>query len=210
MPKIYDITRTVTPTIAVWPGDGPMAYSWTAKKVDGSSVNLARVEMSCHTGTHMDATYHYDDNGVHPAAMPLENYIGPAYVATISRETGGITPDDLPDDLPHTLERFLIHSRYSDLADDVFDETFPYPTVELIDWLATRGCRLLGVDMPSVDAFDSTDLPVHHRLKHHSIPNLEILTLKGVPDGEYELIALPLKLDHVCGGPVRAILRELN
>lgn len=187
-----------------------MTYEWTMQKTEGSSVNLARLDISCHTGTHMDATYHYDDDGVHPAQMPLEPYMGPAHVATISRDSGPITPDDLPDGLPDTIERILIHSRCSELPDDTFDDTFPYPTVELIDWLAARDCRLFGVDMPSVDKFDSTDLPVHHRLKHHGIVNLEILDLSGVPDGAYELIALPLKLDEVCGGPVRAILKELT
>jgi arylformamidase len=210
MQQIYDVTRTVSPTIAVWPGDTPMAHEWTMLKTDGASVNLARLDISCHTGTHMDATYHYDDDGIHPAQMPLESYIGTAHVVTVLRETGPITPPDLPANLPDNIERILIHSRYSELPDDVFDASFPYPTVELIDWLAERNCRLFGVDMPSVDKFDSTELPVHHRLKHHGIVNLETLNLSGVPDGKYELIALPLKLDKVCGGPIRAILRELD
>ena len=66
---------------------------------------------------------------------------------------------------------------------------------------------LLGVDVPSVDALDSNDLLVHHLLIGHGIVILESLFLRDVPAGEYELIALPLKLDGADGAPVRAILR---
>lgn len=208
--QLYDISRTLRPTIAVWPGDENFSYRWGAQKDQGDAVNVAIMTMSAHTGTHMDATYHYDNDGVHPAQMPLHKYLGPAQVITVQRENGPITPDDLPDAMPEHFERILLHTRYSDVPDDAFDDDYPYPTVELIDWLAKRGCFMMAVDMPSVDKFDSKSMPVHHRLKHHKIANLELVMLKDVPDGEYELIALPLKIDDVCGGPVRAILRELN
>ena len=80
----------------------------------------------------------------------------------------------------------------------------------LIDWLAAQGGVLLGLDSPSVDRFDSKELPCHHRLRHHGIATLEYLALAGVPDGRYELVALPLKIAGVCGSPVRAMLRRMN
>jgi len=107
------------------------------------------------------------------------------------------------------MQRLLIHTWASDLPDEQWPENFPYPTVALIDWLATRGVVLLGVDTPSVDRFDSKGLPCHHRLYRHGMASLETLVLKGVPDGVYELVALPLKIAGVCGSPVRAILRPL-
>jgi arylformamidase len=119
----------------------------------------------------------------------------------------------LPKDFAHVDlvrgERLLIHSHVSDLFDDEWPEQIPYLSVELIEHLAGLGYKLIGLDSPSVDAFDSKDLPSHHALRKHGLVNLEHLYLRDVADGDYELIALPLKLDLACGSPVRAILRSL-
>ena len=153
---------------------------------------------------------HYDDAGAHPADLSLEKYIGPAHVATISRRQGGIVPGDFDGHNLAGMERLLIHTWVSDLPDDRWAEDFPYPTIELVDWLAGQGVALLGVDTPSVDRHDDDQLVCHHRLYQHGIVNLETLTLAGVPDGLYELVALPLKIAGVCGSPVRAILRGFD
>jgi arylformamidase len=104
-------------------------------------------------------------------------------------------------------ERLLIHSQVSDL-DEVWPDIFPYLSVELINWFAGQGGRLIGLDSPSADAFDSRDLPCHHALRRNGMVNLESLVLRDVPDGDYELVALPLKFADACGSPVRAILRD--
>mgnify|MGYP005851017639 CR=1 FL=1 len=207
---IYDISRTISSTLAVWPGDTAFSARQVASLDRGDSVNLTTLTMSAHTGTHADAPWHYLPDGKHPADLPLENYIGLAQVVTITRQHGGITPADFEGhDLTGT-ERLLIHTWASSLPGDKWPEDFPYPTVELIDWLASSGAVLLGVDTPSVDRFDSRDLPCHHRLHTHGMAHLESLLLRDVPDGRYELVALPLKMEEACGSPVRAILRTLN
>lgn len=209
-PRLYDISRTIAPSLAVWPGDAPFRYTHALRTADGASVNLTTLTLSPHSGSHADAWYHVAEDGAHPAAMPLEKYIGSAHVVTIARRTGGIVPADLGDRDWTGLERLLIHSWVSDLPDEDWPEDFPYPTVELVDWLAERGAVLLGLDSPSVDRFDSQALPCHHRLREHGMVSLEALCLAGVPDGVYELVALPLKLDGVCGSPVRAVLRAMD
>jgi arylformamidase len=206
--KLYDISRRISPETAVWPGDTTFSTHQLVSKREGGSVNLLTLTMSAHTGTHADAPYHYRDDGEHPDVMPLEKYIGPAHVVTIKRQHGGIIPADIAERDLKSVQRLLIHTWVSDLSDAQWPEDFPFPTVELIDWLAGMGVVLFGVDMPSVDAFDSKDLPCHNRLYKHGIVNLETLALKGVPDGVYELIALPLKLAGTCASPVRAILRQ--
>jgi arylformamidase len=203
---IYDISRTISPATPVWPGDTPFSASQVSDLGAGGAVNLFTLTLSAHTGTHADAPFHYAQDGAHPAALPLEKYIGPAHVVTVARESGPITPADLAGHDLAGLERLLIHTWASDLDDDAWPDDFPHPTVELIDWLAGHGCVLLGVDMPSVDAFESKDLACHHRLKHHDMLNLEMLCLRGVPDGVYQLVAVPLKLEGVCASPVRAVL----
>jgi arylformamidase len=207
---IYDISRTISPDIAVWPGDSPYSYTQVLDIDSGSSVNLMTLTMSAHTGSHADAPFHYEREGEHPAKLDLSKYIGPAHVVSISRRQGGILPDDLDAHDLKGIERLLIHTWVSDLPDNEWPQDFPFPTLDLIDWLAAQGGVLLGVDVPSVDAFDSTNLECHHRLYHYGIANLEMLNLSGVPDGYYELVALPLKLDGVCGSPVRAVLRMLD
>jgi len=208
--RVYDISRTVSPTLAVWPGDASYQFTHVMRLDDGESVNLTTLTLSAHTGSHADAPYHYEKTGAHPADLSLAPYLGPAHVVTIERQHGGIVPSDFNRHDLTGMQRLLIHTWVSDLPDHQWSENFPYPTVELIDWLAEWGVVLLGLDSPSVDDFNSTELPCHHRLHKHAILNLENLCLKGVPDNVYELIALPLKLAGVCGSPVRAVLREIT
>lgn len=206
--SIYDISRPISNHLAVWPGDSPFSYELVTSKSGTSPINLTTLTLSAHTGSHADAPFHYAHEGKHPAQLPLEPYIGSAHVVTISRQRGGIVPADFDHANLEGMERLLIHTWVSKLDHDQWPEDFPYPTTELIDWLAKQSVVLLGVDMPSVDAFDSKTLDCHHRLLHHGMVNLETLFLRDVPDGVYELIALPLKLEAVCGSPVRAILRS--
>jgi arylformamidase len=207
---LYDITRTITPALHVWPGDAPYSLKHVLHLDEGDSVNLTTLTLSAHTGTHADAQYHFADDGLHPAQMPLAAYLGPAWAVTVAQRHGPLYPAAFAHlDFSET-PRLLIHSHVSDLPDSSWPPEFPYLSVELIDWLAGQGVCLIGLDSPSVDAFDSADLPCHHALRQQGMVNLETLCLRDVPDGRYELIALPLKLDLACGSPVRAVLRSLD
>jgi arylformamidase len=206
---IYDITRVVTPTTHVWPGDTSFNVSPVLRLADGASVNLTTLHLSAHTSTHADAYYHYEPEGDHPATMPLEAYIGPARVVTVTKRDGPLLPEDFAHVNLVGAQRLLIHSWVSDLQDDQWPPEFPYLSLLLIEWLGTLNIRLIGLDSPSVDAFDSTELMCHHALYRYKMVNIETLQLRGVPDGDYELIALPLRLDLACGSPVRAVLRTL-
>jgi arylformamidase len=204
---IYDITRTIAPDTGVWPGDQPYRVDSVLHLDNGDSVNLTTLTLSPHTGTHADAYFHYQRRGAHPAAMPLDAYLGSARVMTVAKADGPLTVDDFAGVALQGVERLLIHSPVSDLPDHQWPAVFPYLSLPLIAWLADLGVRLIGLDSPSVDAFDSRDLPCHHALAEAGMVNLELLQLRAVPDGDYELIALPLKLDLACGSPVRAILK---
>ena len=210
MPRLYDISRTIAPTSAVWPGDAPFTLTHTLRKSEGASVNLTTITLSPHVGSHADAPYHFNDGDLHPADMPLEPFLGTAHVVSVRRQHGGITPRDLAAHDLAGVQRLLLHTWVSDVPDEQWPQDFPYPTVELVDWLADQGGVLLGVDSPSVDRFDSQELLCHHRLRQRGLFHLETLRLAQVPDGVYELIALPLKLARTCGSPVRAVLRALG
>ncbi len=206
---LYDITRTLTPATATWPGDTPYTVQAVLNIADNNAVNLTALHFSPHVGTHADAYYHYDEEGTHPAAMPLAAYIGRARVVTVIKRSGALSLNDFAGVELEGGERLLIHSHVSDLPDEQWADEFPHLSVELIKYLAMLNYRLVGLDSPSVDAFDSKELPCHHALRQNGLVNLENVALRGVPDGDYELIALPLKLDAACGSPVRAILRTL-
>ncbi len=208
---IYDITPVVTPALAVWPGDHP----YTAELVVGlgpqTSINLMTLTLSPHTGAHADAPFHYEADGPYPAALALDPYIGRARLVTVTRTSGPLTVDDLPPGALDGAERLLIHSVASlSTRAGLWPPEFPYPGVALIEQAAAKGIVLIGLDSPSVDAQDSKTLDGHHALYRHGLRNLEYLCFEGVPDGDYELIALPLKLSPACASPVRAILRPLH
>ncbi len=207
---LYDITRTLSPNTSIWPGDTPLSIKSVLRLREGAPVNLKTLTFSPHIGTHADAFFHFEDDGDYPATMPLDAYIGRARVVAVERRSGALTPTDFAHVNLEGAERLLIHSHMSDQEDDQWTEDFPYLSVELIEWLASMDFRLIGLDSPSADAFNSTDLPCHHALWRHKIVILETLQLRDVPDGDYELIALPLKLDLVCGSPVRAVLQKLD
>ena len=204
---IYDISRPITPDLAVWPGDTPFDKQSVMSIVDGDSVNLTTLTMSSHLGTHVDASYHFAADGSPLEQVALEPFIGPATVVTITKEAGELTPADFPGlDWSH-VERLLIHSSASAKPLDKFTTEFVYPSPQLADWLAAHDVLLFGTDAPSVDHMNSQEMPGHHALHRNGINIMEGLLLNGVPDGTYELIALPLKIVGGDGSPVRAILR---
>lgn len=207
--KIHDISRPVNERIGVWPGDTPFAFQFVAKIAEGSSVNVGQIQMSVHTGSHIDAPLHFDDDGADAASVPLEKYLGPCVVADVRPDARGILPSHLPADLDaaaRTCGRVLLRS-YAERPTG-FDEHMAHATPELADWLAERGVVLLGVDSDSMDAFESKDLPAHKRLNSHGIAILEGIDLSKVGPGTYELVALPLRIEGADGSPVRAVLVE--
>ena len=207
--RIHDISRPVRAGIPVWLGDTPFDFRFVARIAEGASVNVGRIEMSVHTGSHVDAPLHFDDAGADAGAMGLEPFCGPCVVADVRPSERGIRPEDLPRELDAQARahgRVLLRSYAR--RPDAFDEHMAHATPELADWLAARGVRLLGVDTDSMDAFESKELPAHRRLNAHGIAILEGIDLSGVAAGTYELVALPLRLEGADGSPVRAVLIE--
>jgi arylformamidase len=208
-PRIHDISRPVRAGIPVWPGDTAYRFEFVSRIREGASVNVGRLEMSVHTGAHVDAPLHFDDAGLDVSRVPLEAYYGPCVVAAVRPAGRGIVPADLPaglDEAARRCRRVLLRSYAR--RPDAFDESMAHATEALADWLAERRVRLLGVDTDSMDAFESKELPAHRRLARHGIAILEGVDLGAVEPGEYLLSALPLRLDGADGSPVRAVLIE--
>lgn len=202
--RIYDISRPVSRALAGWPGDTPYHFEMLCRLKEGAAVNLGTIAMSPHTGTHIDAPYHYDDAGKTVGQLNLETYIGAAVVVGVEGRQV-ITREDIGAERLRVPRLLLRTNGWTD--DTRFPEGIPVLAADVPEWLHSQGVELLGVDVPSVDPIDSKDLPVHHALGAYKIAILEGLDLRAVPDGFYELIALPLRLEGADGCPVRAILR---
>ncbi|MCS6852642.1 MAG: cyclase family protein [Gemmataceae bacterium] len=205
---LIDITPRITEQLAVWPGAPPWRRQPLMDMARGDPFTVAAFSSTAHIGAHVDAPCHYDPAGRPIDAQPLELYVGPCQVLRPAARPGMVLrPGDLPE--PITAERVLIATgTFPDWTE--FRTDFAALSPELLDWLHERGVRLVGIDTPSVDPFAAADLPVHRRCAVHDIAILEGLVLHGVPEGRYELIALPLKLGDFDGSPVRAVLRELR
>ncbi len=206
--KLYDITRTLTPAMAVWPGDAPVSFRWIARIQDGDPVNVSTLTFSAHAGTHADAHYHYDEAGLRLDQMPLEVFLGPATVVALEVQ-GPILPEHLAGLDLARMERLLVKTAASQRRDEEWHSDFPFLAPETARLLAQSGLRLFGTDAPSVDPQESQTMEAHLLLNRGPVAILENLLLRDVPPGRYELIALPLKAP-VDGSPVRAVLREVS
>ncbi len=208
MTKIFDISPTISESIAVWPGDTPMRREILCDIKSGSNIDLSTLHSTVHIGAHADAPRHYHPEGVTIEQVTLAPYIGPCFVHSIIGRSL-IEPEDCQKPIASGMKRILF--RTDSFPDqDHFNENFTAFSPEALDVLGRAGVILVGIDTPSVDPFSSKSLPAHQMLRKYGIANLEGLILSQVQDGEYELIALPLKLHGFDASPVRAVLRELT
>ncbi|TDL66609.1 arylformamidase [Rhodococcus qingshengii] len=205
--KMIDISRRLENGMPVWPGDTAFQYEVSWSKAESGSVNVGSLSMSTHTGTHVDAPFHFDDNGKRIIELDLELYIGPVRVVDmIGKESIGAK--DLENVDLEGFQRVLFRTLAWENSRE-FPEKIPFIEGDLGPYLAEKGIRLIGVDVPSVDPIDSKDLHAHHSLNENGIHILESVLLDQVEPGDYELIALPLPLVEGDGSPVRAVLRSL-
>lgn len=206
---LWDISPPIRPGIPVWPGDTAYAEERTWQLDDHCPVNVSKFTMSTHTGSHADAPLHYDANGAPAGAMDLARYIGPCRMIDATGARGRVEPDDIAAHLTDDIERVLLRT-YMRAPRDEWDDGFTAVAPETIDLLAGRGAFLVGVDTPSLDPRESKTMDAHHAVRHHGMSILEGLVLDGVPAGDYELIAPPLRLANLDAAPVRAVLRSLG
>ena len=207
--RLWDISPSVGTGSPVFPGDTPFALQWAARITPDCPVNISTLTLSPHTGAHADAPLHYGDEGVAIGDVPLAPYLGLCRVIhAIDRG-----PLVLWEHLEHALQdlppRVLVRT-YARLPQDRFDEALPAYAPETITRLADLGVELIGIDSASIDPASSKTLDSHQVIRRRGLRVLENLLLDEVPEGDYELIALPLKLRSACASPVRAVLRELT
>lgn len=208
MKTLWDISPPVHAGAPVFPGDTAYAQQWVASIGPGCPVNVSAITLSPHVGAHADAPLHYDPNGRPIGEVPLEAFIGPCRVI----HAIGVGPLVQPEHLAHAMKglppRVLVRS-YARMPQDRFDDDLPAFAPATVEMLADLGVLLIGIDSASIDPASSKTLESHQVIRRRGLRVLENLLLDEVPEGDYELIALPLKLTTADASPVRAVLRSL-
>ncbi len=206
---IYDISPMLTPALAVFPGDTPLSREVLMDTARGDSITLSTLRSTVHLGAHADAPSHYGPQGRTIEQQDLRHYLGPCQVLRVTTPRGRrIALADLAEaTIRHP--RVLFHTG-SFPDPDSWNDDFCGLEPALVDFLHDQGVITVGIDTPSVDSADSKDLPAHARFLANDMAILEGLILRDVPPGQYELIALPLRLAGFDASPVRAILRSLD
>lgn len=208
--RIIDISPPLSAQTPVWPGDTRFSVSRIWALSPDCPVNVSRVTLSTHTGAHADAPLHYDAGGAPIDEVPLDRYVGACTVihadeirpvltaAALDRLIAGRTLQ------PRALIRFYRAAPFA-----AWDSEFPSVGADAIERLADLGVILVGVDTPSLDPESSKTMDAHHAVRRCGLSILEGLVLDHVAEGDYELIAPPLKLKGLDAAPVRALLRAL-
>jgi arylformamidase len=205
---IYDISPPIDASIHVWPGDTPFVHTVNLDMNTGANLTLSDIRTTVHVGAHTDAPSHYVADGEDISRRSLDLYLGNCAVVTVEVACGErILPRHIEGktiDAPRVLFRTCTFPQPR-----AWNEDFASLSPELVDALHERGVVLIGIDTPSVDPFHSKALEAHNAFARHDMAILEGIVLDGVPDGLYELIALPLRLVRADASPVRAVLRTL-
>jgi arylformamidase len=206
---IYDISLTLSPKLPVWPGEPAVKMTQTASMDAGDEYNATHLNLSAHTGTHLDAPHHFLNNHRTIESLPLDVLTGPCYVVQLPDDVDEISAEVLERiSLPTSATRILFGTRNSKLwaqGETEFQENFVAISPDGAEWLVTRGVQLVGIDYLSVASY-SDPVPTHQVLLGAGVIVLEGLDLSQVPRGFYDLYCLPLKLAGADGAPARAIL----
>jgi arylformamidase len=207
MKRIWDISAPVHAGAPVFPGDTPYAQEWTAQLAPGCPVNVSRITLSPHVGSHADAPLHYDNAGATIGAVGLEPYLGPCRVIHAIGCGALVEWHHIEHALRDLPPRVLVRT-YERAPVEAWDGSLAAFAPQTIEKLAARGVKLVGIDTASIDPAQSKTLDSHQVIRRLDLRVLENLVLDDVPEGDYELIALPLKLMTADASPVRAVLRE--
>jgi len=207
--RIVDLTHPIRPGMPVYPGD-PEARFFPAATVDADGVNLLRVEMGSQTGTHVDAPYHVEPDGLRLDALDPALFVGPGVIADVTGRAPG-TPITW-DDLAPVADRLapgrilLVHTGWDAYWGTAAYVDHPYLTADATRQIIARGVRTIALDAASIDAHDDEALPAHHIVAQAGgviAENLTHLDAIRFPDPLISL--LPMPLTGADGAPIRAV-----
>ncbi len=205
--RLWDISPPVGPASPVFPGDARFEQRWNATIGPDCPVNVATLTLSPHTGAHADAPLHYDPQGEPAGALDLHPFVGRCRVVHAIDAAPLVRWARLAPALRDGVERVLVRTYARSPCG--WDPALAGLDPDAVERLTDLGVCLVGIDTASIDPAESKTLPSHQVARRRGLRLLECLVLDDIPEGDYELIALPLKLVTTDASPVRAVLREL-
>jgi arylformamidase len=198
--RYYDVTRHLENNMLVYPGD----IEPTFHQKDHGKYLISDLHLSSHSGTHIDAPTHYLKTGNTIDCIPLESLIGSCRVIEVGGSSALISHEQIAGKIVGE-KRIILRTSFS--GNNVFSENYPSLSLEAAEYLISCGVVCVGIDSPSIEAYDC-DGEVHRHLLNNNCIIIELLELTGVTEGIYEMIALPLKLTGLDGSPARVILKD--
>ena len=205
--KIYDLSVSIYPGMLTWVDDPGVTLTQTASIRDGDTHNLSRLACSSHTGTHIDAPYHFTREGKTVDRLSLHDLIGEALVVEVSADK--ITAEALRDVDFRKYKRILFKTRNSELLKtEEFNREYVALDYSAAELLVKNGIRVVGIDYLSIEAFETEEHKVHKLLTENEVIIIETVDLSEVEPGAYFMVALPLKLKGCDGAPARVVLIE--
>lgn len=198
--KIFDVSCSLSEDMLVFPGDIHPRFC----QEDRGHYLISELHLSTHTGTHIDAPVHYLKTGSTIDTIPLSHLIGKCRVLDVSGAGNSITVDHLNSRLDG-VSRLLLKTSYS--GTDCFEETYPCLVLDAARKIAALGIKCVGIDSPSIESFGG-DGAVHRTLLSCNCIIIELLDLSYIEEGNYDMVALPLRLKGLDGSPARVVLME--
>lgn len=207
--KIYDVTLTISPQMVTWPGDPAVSLERVKKIEEGANANVSKLDLGVHTGTHVDAPFHFIPGAPTVEQLDLDILIGPVLLVELLDDVSEITAAVLATmAIPDGTTRILFKTRNSDYwarGEKDFQPGFVGVGVDGAEFLVRKGIRLMGIDYLSVAPYKHSR-PTHEILLNARVVVIEGLDLSQVKSGLYMLYCLPLKLANTDGAPARVIL----
>jgi len=205
---VYDISVSLGAESIDYPGAPPYSRELVSRKKERLPLELSKLVMSAHSGTHLDFPAHFISGGKHIDEYPAQRFILPAQVVSIE-DKEAIRPSEL-ENLDIKRGDALLFKTDNSISgrctSGVFSESFVYMSPEAADFCVKKKVSLVGIDYGTIDRYDDKDFPAHLKLLGNNILILESINLKEVPPGRYTLFCLPLKIKGAEGSPARAIL----
>ncbi len=211
MATYLDISVPMDGRTTVYPGDAPPELSWPGPThAKGDVANVGCFKGGFHTGTHVDAPWHFIRDAKRLEEVPLDRWVGPCWVADLTAETKCVTAEGLEAaGIPEGTKRLLLKTRngFTDYWHEPWNPDFIYIDQAAARWCVERGIFTVGLDYLTVDPQSEPTFPAHLELLGHEVVIIENLKLRDIPAGAYELIAAPVNLQGVDGAWTRALLR---
>ncbi len=210
-PKVLDVSVTLRKGLASWPGEDFWSFDPVHRMDEGGPCNVSKISMGCHTGTHVDAPWHFGKSAETVEAIPMNRLVIGARVLDLTRVKKAITRVDLEGKL-EGVRAILFKTTNSGKLErlEPFDTDFVHLDATAADYLVEKKILTVGVDYLSVEGFHAQNAPVHHRLLGADVFIVEGLDLSNVEPKDYLFVVLPLKIQGADGAPARAILIDSN